>query len=67
MGFKESGTLLDIILHNKNLISNTQVIGCPYNDHTFIVGSIEIEKVKTESETLTYYDIILILFSYSNR
>jgi len=45
MGLKESGTLLDIILHNKNLITDTQVIGCPYSDHKFIVGSIEIEKV----------------------
>ncbi len=27
------------------------MIGCPYSDHKFIIGSIEIEKVKTESET----------------
>ena len=39
-----SSTLLDVIIHNKNLITGTQVIDCPYSDHKFIVGAIDIKK-----------------------
>ena len=44
---KTSSTLLDVILHNDNLVSETAVIGCPFSDHKFIVGSIQIDKMKS--------------------
>lgn len=49
-GFRESSTLLDVILHNNILISNTLVTGCPDSDHKFVAVSIKTDKpVSTQS------------------
>ena len=42
--FRESSTLLDVILHNDILITDTLVIGCPFSDHKFVAASINIDK-----------------------
>ena len=41
-----SSTLLDVMIHNKSLISSTVVIDCPFSDHKFIAGSIKLDKQK---------------------
>ena len=51
-GFRESSTLIDVILHNNMLISNTLVTGCPDSDHKFVAISIQIAKPVS---TPTYY------------
>ena len=38
-----SKTLIDVLLHNKDLISNTDSIECPFSDHNFILSSLQIE------------------------
>jgi len=46
-----SSTLIDVLIHNKDLIIDTRVIGCPFiNYHKFIVGSIKLDKQKPDSE-----------------
>ena len=42
-----SKTLIDVLLHNKDLISNTDSIECPFSDHNFILSSFQIENSKT--------------------
>ena len=37
-----SSTLLDVILHNQNLISSTIVSDCPFSDHKFVSAAIKI-------------------------
>ena len=38
--------------HNKNLVLDTEVIGCPYSDHDFVIFSIKIDSRKPEPETI---------------
>ena len=45
-----SSTLIDILIHNKELVSATEVVPCPYSDHKFIIATIKTEKDKPESE-----------------
>ena len=42
--FRESSTLLDVILHNDILITDTLVIVCPLIDNKFVAASIKIDK-----------------------
>ena len=35
-----SATLIDVILHNDNLVLNTAVIDCPFSDHSFTAANI---------------------------
>ena len=48
---KNSSTLIDVLVHNKNLVTDTRVIDCPFSDHKFIVGAINIEKPKVSPQT----------------
>ena len=41
-----SSSLIDVLIHNGELITCTKVIGCPYSDHHFIVGSIILNSAK---------------------
>ena len=41
---KCSPTLLDLILHNGDLVDETDVIDCPFSDHDFVVGKFNIPK-----------------------
>ncbi len=47
-----SSTLIDVVLHNKNLVLDTEVIGCPNSDHDFVICSIKVESRKPEPETI---------------
>ena len=42
--FSESSTLLDVILHNDILITETLVVGCPFSDHKFVAASVSLDK-----------------------
>ena len=52
--FCESSTLLDVILHNDILITETLVVGCPFSDHKFVAASISIDKPES-SDLVTCY------------
>ena len=41
---KNSSTLIDVLIHNDDLITDSLVVDCPFSDHKFIAGSIKIEK-----------------------
>jgi len=41
---KRSSTMIDLILHNGNLINCTDVIECPFSDHHFIVAKLDLKK-----------------------
>ena len=43
---KNSSTLIDVLIHNDDLITNALVVDCPFSDHKLIAGSIRIEKEK---------------------
>jgi hypothetical protein len=49
---QHSNTLIDVILHNKDLISCTEVVGCPYSDHNFVLAAIKIVSNKPKSQTI---------------
>ena len=36
-----SSTLIDVILHNGDLITSSDVIGCPFSDHKFVVAALK--------------------------
>ena len=50
--FKTKSSKLDVILHNKNLISETKVIDCPFSDHSFITGKLKFDTIKLKSKTI---------------
>ena len=43
-----SKSILDVVIHNRDLISATSVIGCPFSDHRFVSTTINI---KTQKQT----------------
>ena len=45
-----SETLIDVILHNNDLINNCNVIDCPFSDHKFIMVNLKIHKLKFEKK-----------------
>ena len=48
-----SSTLIDVLIHNKDLITKTEVADCPFSDHKFILGSLKLEKNK-QNEHLSF-------------
>ena len=48
--FTTSKTLIDVIIHNEDMITDVSCIGCPFSDHHFVLASIDItlEKIKPE-------------------
>ncbi len=50
--YRTSSTLIDVILHNQDLIEKTLVIDCPFSDHSFVISSLKIEKVKLEPQSI---------------
>ena len=47
-----SATHIDVILHNKLLTNKTEVIGCPFSDHKFVVASIKLNLVEPLPTTI---------------
>jgi hypothetical protein len=37
-----SKTIIDVLLHNQDLITNTKVVCCPFSDHRFILANFKI-------------------------
>ena len=49
-----SSTLIDVVIHNNDLINNCNVIDCPFSDHRFVMVNLKIEKVKYQKKILIY-------------
>ncbi|CAF1009815.1 unnamed protein product [Brachionus calyciflorus] len=41
---KSTSTLIDLLLHNSNLIDDSDVIDCPFSDHHIVVAKLSIKK-----------------------
>ncbi|CAF0822322.1 unnamed protein product [Brachionus calyciflorus] len=41
---KSSSTMIDLLLHNGDLILSTDFIDCPFSDHHFIIAKLDIKK-----------------------
>ena len=39
-----SKTIIDVVLHNRDLVQSTKVVNCPYSDHKFVVTKIKLPK-----------------------
>jgi hypothetical protein len=50
--FTTSKTLIDVILHNNDLINSCNVIDCPFSDHRFVMVNLKIEKLKYEKKSI---------------
>ena len=37
-----SSTLIDVVLHNGDLIIGSDVLGCPFSDHKFVVAALKL-------------------------
>ena len=48
--FSCSKSLIDVVIHNNNLVQDTQSIHCPFSDHNFIVGTLDCKKANRKSE-----------------
>ena len=48
-----SSTLLDVILHNGDTIAYSDVIGCPFSDHKFVVASLMFPSLKHKVPVFT--------------
>ena len=44
--FKTSRSLLDVVIHNKDLVKKTLVSYCPFSDHKFVVALLEFKSAK---------------------
>ena len=42
--FKQSSTLIDLLLHNGDKVDSTNVIDCPFSDHHFLLAKLDIQK-----------------------
>ena len=47
-----SETLIDLIIHNKDLINKCQVIECSFSDHCFVLFNMKINKLKYQKKTI---------------
>jgi hypothetical protein len=50
--FTTSETLIDVIIHNNDLINICKVIDCPFSDHRFVLVNLKIEKLKYEKKSI---------------
>ena len=44
--FKTTSSLIDVLLHNQNMITDTSVFGCPFSDHCFIAAKLNLKQIK---------------------
>ncbi|CAF1085067.1 unnamed protein product [Brachionus calyciflorus] len=49
---KKSSTLIDIFLHNGDMVEEANSIECPFSDHSFLLASLTIKKVKIKSKMI---------------
>ncbi len=47
-----SSTLLDVVIHNNDLINNCNVIDCPFSDHRFVMVNLKVEKLKYQKKSI---------------
>ncbi|RMZ98144.1 RNA-directed DNA polymerase from mobile element jockey-like [Brachionus plicatilis] len=50
---KQSETLIDILLHNGDLVNETSVVKCPFSDHCFITAELLLAKPDNRPKTIT--------------
>ena len=43
---KTSKTLIDVLLHNSNCVVSTNVFGCPFSDHNFILANLDFKPTR---------------------
>jgi len=43
-----SSTLIDVVLHNGDYIIDSDVIGCPFSDHKFVVSTLKFPSLKPQ-------------------
>ena len=43
---KTAAALLDVIIHNNNLINKTWVRECPFSDHKYVVATLESKSTR---------------------
>ncbi|RNA01855.1 RNA-directed DNA polymerase from transposon BS [Brachionus plicatilis] len=48
----KSETLIDVVLHNGNLVEQAKVVNCPFSDHDFIVVNIKMVKPQEAHKTI---------------
>ena len=46
--FKTTKTLIDVIIHNQDLVLEAKTINCPFSDHKFIMAAFDIKSQKFE-------------------
>ena len=60
-----SKTLIDVVLHNQNRVVKTEVIGCPFSDHSFVISALDFKPPKpvlfqTTGRSLSEKNLMLI-------
>ena len=50
--FTISRSLIDVIIHNKNIISKTKVVPCPFSDHCFVIAELTLQRAKNVSQSI---------------
>ena len=48
--FMVSKTLIDVVIHNSDMISGTKSVGCPFSDHHFVLTTLKINSVKLNNK-----------------
>ena len=49
---KETSTLLDVIIHNNNVVKSTNVLPCPFSDHKFIMANLSLNRKKNANQEI---------------
>ena len=43
--YETTNSLIDVLLHNQDLVTETKVINCPFSDHSFIAAKINLNQI----------------------
>ena len=59
--FTISRSLIDVIIHNKNIISKTKVVPCSFSDHCFVIAELTMQRAKNLSHSIEVRNLNLII------
>ena len=58
--YLQSESVIDLFLHNADLVDETSVIDCPFSDHKFVLAKLTVAKLKCKQKTILCRNLSLV-------